>query len=48
MRFVFNQDTGAAIKGPTRVDLFFGGGEEAGRAAGEMQEEGEIYILMAK
>ena len=47
-RFVFNQDAGAAIKGPARVDFFFGAGEEAGRAAGEMKEEGKIYFLMAK
>jgi membrane-bound lytic murein transglycosylase A len=47
-RFVFNQDTGAAMKGPSRVDLFFGSGEKAGRAAGEMREEGRIYFLLAK
>ncbi len=47
-RFVFNQDTGAAMKGPSRVDLFFGSGEKAGMAAGEMREEGKIYLLMAK
>ncbi|HEX7373213.1 MAG TPA: MltA domain-containing protein [Thermodesulfobacteriota bacterium] len=47
-RFVLNQDTGAAIKGPGRVDLFFGSGERAGTAAGEMREEGRIYFLLAK
>lgn len=47
-RFVLNQDTGAAIKGPGRVDLFFGSGERAGTAAGEMREEGKIYFLLAK
>jgi len=47
-RFVFHQDTGAALKGPSRVDLFFGSGEEAGAAAGEMREEGRIYLLLAK
>jgi membrane-bound lytic murein transglycosylase A len=47
-RFVLNQDTGAAIKGPYRVDLFFGTGEKAGLAAGEMREEGRIYLLRAK
>lgn len=47
-RFVLNQDTGAAIKGPSRVDLFFGSGEKAGMAAGEMKEEGRIYFLQAK
>jgi len=47
-RFVLNQDTGAAIKGPGRVDLFFGSGDRAGAAAGEMKEEGKIYFLLAK
>jgi membrane-bound lytic murein transglycosylase A len=47
-RFVLNQDTGAAIKGPGRVDLFFGSGGRAGTAAGEMKEEGKIYFLLAK
>jgi membrane-bound lytic murein transglycosylase A len=47
-RFVFNQDTGAAMKGPSRVDLFFGSGDQAGRAAGQMREEGRIYLLLAK
>ena len=47
-RFVLNQDTGSAIKGPGRVDLFFGSGDRAGRAAGEMREEGKIYFLLAK
>ena len=47
-RFVLNQDTGAAIQGPGRVDLFFGSGERAGTAAGEMREEGKVYFLLAK
>lgn len=47
-RFVLNQDTGSAIKGPGRVDLFFGSGDRAGRAAGEMREEGKIFFLLAK
>ena len=47
-RFVLNQDTGAAIKGPGRVDLFFGSGQRAGTAAGEMREEGKIYFLLAR
>jgi membrane-bound lytic murein transglycosylase A len=47
-RFVLNQDTGAAIKGPGRVDLFFGSGQRAGTAAGKMREEGRIYFLLAR
>lgn len=46
-RFVLNQDTGAAMKGPERVDLFCGSGEKAGMIAGEMREEGKIYFLRA-
>jgi membrane-bound lytic murein transglycosylase A len=48
LRIVFNQDTGAAMRGPWRVDLFLGSGDKAGTAAGEMKEEGRIYFLLAK
>jgi len=47
-RFVLNQDTGAAMIGPGRVDLFCGSGEAAGMVAGAMREEGKIYFLQAK
>jgi membrane-bound lytic murein transglycosylase A len=47
-RFVLNQDTGAAMIGPGRVDLFCGSGESAGMVAGAMREEGKIYFLQAK
>jgi membrane-bound lytic murein transglycosylase A len=47
-RFVLNQDTGAAMKGPARVDLFCGSGENAGWVAGGMREEAEIYWLLAR
>jgi membrane-bound lytic murein transglycosylase A len=47
-RFVLTQDAGDAIKGPGRVDLFFGSGQMAGKTAGEMREEGKIYFLLAK
>jgi membrane-bound lytic murein transglycosylase A len=47
-RFVLNQDTGGAIKGPGRVDLFWGQGEEAEIGAGYMQQEGDLYFLMRK
>ncbi len=45
-RFVFNQDTGGAIAGPGRVDLFWGGGPKAEAAAGRMKEPGELYFLL--
>lgn len=47
-RFVLNQDKGAAMKGCSRIDLFMGSGEEAGLIAGEMNEEGKIYLLKVK
>jgi membrane-bound lytic murein transglycosylase A len=44
-RFVVSQDTGAAITGPGRVDLFFGTGERAGLEAGHMSGGGELYVF---
>lgn len=47
-RFVLNQDTGGAIRGPGRVDLFWGQGAEAELGAGFMQQEGELYFLLRR
>ncbi|MGE5855148.1 MAG: murein transglycosylase A [Syntrophaceae bacterium] len=47
-RFVLNQDTGGAITGPGRVDLFCGRGREAEITAGHLKEEGELYFLILK
>jgi len=47
-RFVLNQDTGSAIRGGQRVDLFFGTGREAAAAAGHMKSTGKLYFLMKK
>jgi len=47
-RFVLNQDTGGAIKGPGRADLFWGSGEAAGIPAGHMKNEGKLYFLVEK
>ena len=47
-RFVLNQDTGSAIRGPRRVDLYFGSGHEAGLAAGVMKSNGMVYFLIRK
>ena len=46
--FVLNQDTGGAIKGPGRVDFFFGHGPWAEFAAGHMNHSGSIYVLVMK
>jgi len=47
-RLAFAQDTGGAIKGAVRADLFFGQGAEAGRVAGEMKQHGRLYVLLPK
>jgi membrane-bound lytic murein transglycosylase A len=45
-RLVFAQDTGGAIKGAARADLFFGQGEDAERLAGKMKQAGRLYVLL--
>lgn len=47
-RFVLPQDTGAAIKGAGRADLFWGNGHYAETAAGNMKEQGQLYFLVKK
>lgn len=47
-RFVLDQDTGSAIKGPGRADLYFGTGEEAGEAAGHYMQRGKLFYLVKK
>ncbi len=45
MRLVLNQDTGGAIRGPGRLDLFYGTGSLAGELAGRMKYEGRLFFL---
>ena len=47
-RFVLNHDTGGAIRGPGRADLFWGNGTYAEIAAGHMQHPGKLYFLVLK
>ncbi len=47
-RFVLNQDTGGAIRGPGRVDLFVGAGPEAGEVAGRLAHRGELFFLLPR
>jgi membrane-bound lytic murein transglycosylase A len=47
-RFVLDQDTGSAIKGAGRVDVFMGTGQEAGDRAGLTHSNGELYYLLLK
>jgi membrane-bound lytic murein transglycosylase A len=45
-RLVVAQDTGGAIRGPVRGDVFFGWGEQAAARAGAMRDRGEYYLLL--
>lgn len=45
---VVAQDTGGAIKGGVRGDLFWGCGAEAAELAGRMKSRGEYYLLLPK
>jgi membrane-bound lytic murein transglycosylase A len=47
-RLVWGQDTGGAIKGPGRADLFFGSGAEAEEEAGHMRSPGQMYFLLPR
>ena len=47
-RFVLNQDTGGAIRGPGRADLFWGNGPYAEIAAGHLAHTGKLYFLILK
>lgn len=44
-RLVVGQDTGGAIRGAIRADLFFGLGAEAGDLAGRMRSDGQLWLL---
>jgi len=45
-RLMIAQDTGGAIRGPVRADVFFGNGQRAERLAGEMNQKGRLYALL--
>ena len=45
---VVGQDTGGAIKGPLRADLFFGSGDEAGDLAGVMKHPVRWTLLLPR
>jgi membrane-bound lytic murein transglycosylase A len=47
-RWVLNQDTGGAIRGPKRIDIFFGTGQLAEALAGPMKQPGTCYFLLKK
>lgn len=45
-RLMVAQDTGSAIKGAQRADIFYGTGDAAGRRAGRMKDGGRMVVLM--
>jgi membrane-bound lytic murein transglycosylase A len=47
-RFVLDQDTGSAIIGAGRVDVFLGTGDNAGARAGLVNAPGRLYYLLLK
>ena len=47
-RYVLDQDTGSAIRGAGRVDIFMGTGSKAGDRAGAINGTGELYYLLLK
>lgn len=47
-KFLMVQDTGGAIRGGGRVDIYFGEGDEALFYAGQTASKGSVYLLVAK
>lgn len=47
-KLLIAQDTGGAIRGPLRGDIFFGFGSEAEQRAGAMRSGGESYVLVPR
>lgn len=47
-RLVLAQDTGGAIRGPLRVDFFWGFGEEAALEAGRMKQAARLWLIWPK
>jgi membrane-bound lytic murein transglycosylase A len=47
-RLMIAQDTGSAIVGPARADLYFGAGAEAGKISGRFRHNARFVILVPK
>ncbi len=47
-RLFVAQDTGGAIRGPVRGDVYWGSGAAAGAVAGRMRSRGQYYLLLPK
>jgi len=46
--FLVAQDTGGAIKGPVRGDIYFGTGDAAGAAADTVNAPGRLWVLLPR
>ncbi|CAK9039362.1 Membrane-bound lytic murein transglycosylase A homolog (Murein hydrolase A) [Durusdinium trenchii] len=47
-RLMIAQDTGGAIRGPVRGDVFWGSGAQAEAVAGKMNASGRMYVLLPR
>ncbi|MCH9757233.1 MAG: murein transglycosylase A [Gammaproteobacteria bacterium] len=47
-RLFIAQDTGGAIKGPVRGDVFWGDGDKAGAIAGRMKNKGQYWVMLPR
>jgi membrane-bound lytic murein transglycosylase A len=47
-RLMIAQDTGSAIVGPARADLYWGAGDDAGRVAGRIRHPGRFVMLLPR
>jgi membrane-bound lytic murein transglycosylase A len=47
-RLMVAQDTGSAIVGPARADLYWGAGDEAARIAGRIRHPGRFVMLLPR
>ena len=47
-RLMIAQDTGGAIVGPARADLYWGAGDDAGRIAGRIRHPGRFVMLLPR
>jgi membrane-bound lytic murein transglycosylase A len=47
-RLMIAQDTGSAIVGPARADVYYGAGDEAGRIAGRFRHPGRFALLIPR
>lgn len=47
-RLMIAEDTGSAILGPARADIFFGSGETAGERAGDIRHPADFFVLLPK